>query len=180
MLRRYIMRTFTMLRCSDLTDLFKLHTCWHSGGFQLQMCLWSVALVLLHYIPATQIEHTVYAKWKWTYFAADRARSHSYPCAFQAPSHFLSSGKLHLYVHASGGWYNSSDAPQCWRRIMQFPYEWLWLHSTGLCTWKIGILWMRVCVWVCVYLCMYTIQKWATAAAYPLHALTGKLDLHVK
>lgn len=104
------------------------------------MCRWNVHLVTLHYITATQVEHIPHGIWKWTYFAADRARSHSYPCAFQAPSRSPSSGKLHLYVHASGGWYNSLDAPQCWWRIMQFPYEWLWLHFTDLCTWKIGIL----------------------------------------
>lgn len=98
----------------------------------------------------------------------DGARSQSYPCVFQAPSLTLSSGKLHLYVHASGGWYNSLDAPQCWWRKKLFPYEWLWLHSTDLCTWKIGILdevyvcvsacvraRARVCVHVCLFMHVY-------------------------
>lgn len=147
------------------------------------MCLWNVHLVILHYITATQVEHTLCGIWKWTYFAADQARSHSYPCAFQAPSHSLSSGKLHLCVHASGGWYNSSDAPTCWWRRKQFPFDWLRLHSTDLCTWKIGIFTMRVRVCVCVCVFIYACILFKSepgAAAYPLHAWTEKLDLHVK
>lgn len=46
-------------------------------------------------------------------FAADKAWSHSNPCAHHAPKHPLSSAKLHLYVHTSGGWYNNTDASQC-------------------------------------------------------------------
>lgn len=64
---------------------------------------------------------------------------------------------------------------------MQFLYEWLWLYSTDLCTWKIGIF-VDECVYarVCVYLCMYTIEEGASAAAYPLHALTEKFKFTCK
>lgn len=127
-------------------------TLWVANSKCCIMRLWNVHLVILHYITATQVEHILYGTWKWTYFAADQAQSHSYPCAFQAPLHSLSSGKLHLHERASGGWYNSSDTPQWWWRIMQFPYEWLCLHSTDLCIWKIGIFKMGVCVFI--YVCM--------------------------
>lgn len=101
-------------------------------------------------IATVQVERSLCKIWKRTWRAADKARSHSHPGAPQATSHSLSSGKPHLYVCASAGCYNGFDAPQCWWRITQFPAEWLWPYSTDLCTWKIRIFKMSVCVCPCV------------------------------